>query len=501
MATLSPARASVPLLPGLSLVNRGKVRDTYDLGSNLLLIVCTDGVSIFDFVLNALVPEKGTILTAMTHFWLTMLEEHGIRTHMVAAGAAIDEYLPAELQNNQLLQSRAMVVRRLVMTPVEFIGRTCLTGSGLGEYVHTGSVCGVKLPAGLQDGDELPYILGTPTTKAEEGHDEPLPADEIRRQYPEQTQLLSQILQIGGGYARKRGILLADSKLEFGVNEENGQVTLGDEALTPDSSRFWGVAEWRQSRKPQVGRKAPTPFDKQFVREFGLLRGVNKLDPKNPTDVALVHGLKVPEYVVDITTQTYRYIFWRLTGLTVEDYFEQKLGVVLPRKQKRIALVFGSQSDIPVAGLLTPEMLGGAGVLVNIISCHRNPSEVDEFAQDLQDVDVVIAAGGLAFALPGVLDAWLHKWQKCIPVVGVAFGQEGSQELLAAQLSISQLPGQPVVMDEMTGEVYSGREGFREALARVLCGELPPPKARKDRQAYMGLNVEEYNELAEGRVL
>ena len=214
MAKLSPARAGVKLLPGQKVLSRGKVRDTYDLECNLLSSA-TDGVSIFDFVLNALVPQKGIILNAMNHFWDNYLRQFGIQTHLVAVGSAIDEFLPENLRGNIDLQSRAVVVKRLKMAPVEFIARAVLTGSAIKSYQKSSEVCGHKLMPGLQDGDELPFIMDTPTSKAEVGHDENLPADEIRRKYPGQTYSLIQIFQIIAHKAKEQGIFLADTKLEF----------------------------------------------------------------------------------------------------------------------------------------------------------------------------------------------------------------------------------------------------------------------------------------------
>ena len=171
MPTLSPAREQVPLLEGLTLFHRGKVRDTYDLGDDRLLVVATDGISIFDFVLNAIVPQKGMVLTAMNHFWLRRLESAGVETHLIAAGASIDQHLPEAYRGNSELQARALVVRKLDMIPVEFIARGYLTGSAFTEYMKAGKVCGHELKQGLQDGDDLSEPIDTPTTKAMEGKD------------------------------------------------------------------------------------------------------------------------------------------------------------------------------------------------------------------------------------------------------------------------------------------------------------------------------------------
>jgi len=325
MSKHSPARANVSLLPGLELFSRGKVRDTYILPNDNFLSVTTDGISIFDFVLNALVPGKGVILNAMSHFWFQYLSNFGIKTHFIAAGSDIDEYIPEMLKGDPYLQVRATVVKRLNMVDIEFVARAVLTGSALKSYKENLQVCGHRLPPGLQDCDELPYILDTPTTKAKEGHDENLLANEVRRKYPEQTYLLLMISQIASNYSKERGIKLADMKLEFG---EDG--TVGDEILTPDSSRFLEYKEWFEGRNVSGDRKAPPPYDKQLIRNWGIAEGINKLDPKKPEDIARVHNLIVPEKLIRQTTETYRRIFWRLTGFTIASYLRFKMKVNIP---------------------------------------------------------------------------------------------------------------------------------------------------------------------------
>jgi len=324
MATLSPVRANWPPLKGIKLLSRGKVRDTYELSETTLLSVATDGLSIFDFVLNALVPQKGVVLNCMNHFWSDYLGQFNIQTHLLAAGAGIDEYLPQHLQDNRDLQSRAIVVQKMNMAPVEFIYRSVLTGSAVGNYKKDGTVCEHQLPPGLQDGDSLPYILDTPTTKAEVGHDENMSFREVRRAYPMQTLMGLQIFQICSNYAQTRGIKLADTKFEFG--QDGFGELIGDEIVTPDSSRFWEFDEWQKSRQEET-RKAPNPYDKQLVRAWGIEMSINRHDPKKPEDVAWVHSLKVPDGVIDRTATTYRRIFWRLTGCQIQEYLIDRMGL------------------------------------------------------------------------------------------------------------------------------------------------------------------------------
>lgn len=493
MAKLSPIRASVPLFPNLTLHNRGKVRDNYIIRlpylapyRNLLLSWASDGISIFDFVLNALVPQKGQILTAFTHFWLKHLGEYGIDTHLVASGAETDIFLPPELQGNADTQSRALVVQRLKMAPVEFIVRGYLTGSGLAAYRKDGAVCGHLLPPNLEDGDEIPAI-DTPTTKAEEGHDEHVDAASVRARYPKETYLALRVYSIGRLISLPRGIIPADTKLEFGSG------LLGDEVLTPDSSRYWDLKEWKKSRAT-TPRKAPSPWDKEYVRAWGIEMGINKLDPKNPEHLATVHAMTVPDRVIRRTTQIYRYIFWRLTGQTLEEYFERVLQVKLPRPRRKVVVVLGSESDLPHLQNVMYKDNGRyrlyGEVMAHVISCHRNPDALANFVTGgCNGATTIIAAGGKAFALPGVLDALIHTSEQDISVVGVALGTPGTRSFDAAVLSIDELPDQPVVMDEITGKVYAGVEGLWNALNRALTGELPPPKSRKEKPPLFNVQI------------
>jgi phosphoribosylaminoimidazole-succinocarboxamide synthase len=497
MTTLSPARLSVPTLSGLEdPINRGKIADSYDVIENNLLTYRSDGVSIFDHVLDCLVPQKGMVLTAMSHYSLKLLEQYGVKTHLVAAGAEINRFLPERLRGDTAIQSRSLVVRKLIMDDAEFIARSCFVKSSSsfrGYNIETGGeICGHALPPGLQDGDPLPFILDTPTTKAKVGHDEALPASEMRLKFPEQTLLLLETFQIMSRHGEERGIKLVDTKLEFG-RDYSGTVRLADETYTPDSSRFLSLALWLLGRIGEK-RSMPPPWDKQFVRAWGLEHGINNLRPENPDDVAKVHALQVPAHLIEMTTQIYRYICWRWTGRTLENYMIERLGVPLERPKKKVAIIFGSESDIPtIRAFAAPTAwsnFAGGKPEVHVISCHRNPDLLRQYARDCKD-DVIIAAGGKAFAMPGILDAFLHAEGKHIPVIGVALGQPNSDSLKAAELSISDLPGEPVLMDELSGKVYSGPEGFLEAIRRVAFGELPPKKSRTERPAKLRIDAAE----------
>ncbi|OGZ79352.1 MAG: hypothetical protein A2358_00085 [Candidatus Staskawiczbacteria bacterium RIFOXYB1_FULL_37_44] len=450
-----------------------------------MLSVATNGISIFDFVLNALVPLKGVILNAMNHFWCQHLEGFGIKTHLLAAGADIDAHLPDALRGNVDLQSRAIVIRRMQMAPVEFIVRAVLTGSAVKSYRETGKVCGHIIPPGLQDGDAFPYLLDTPTTKAEEGHDENMDFMQVRQRYPQQTLQALQVFQICSAYAESRGIKIADTKFEFGADG-----TIGDEIMTPDSSRFWEYQTWLEGRKPTADRKAPPPYDKQLVRAWGITKGINKLNPENLGDVLRVHSLDLPEGLIRQTTQTYRYIFWRLTGTTIEVYLRENMDVQATfRPVPRIAIICGSESDLPVVRKVLDQFFPNvAHVSIHVMSCHRNPEELRDYARsDIRGTDAVICCGSKWLELPGDLDAQLHAAGNDIPVIGVALGAQGSRSLLAAQLAIEELPGTPVVINESSGRCYTGENGLYDAIRRVAFGELPPPKPRVNKPVQMNV--------------
>ncbi len=332
MPKLSPMRAAVPLVEGLGEpIHRGKVRDTYDIGSGMLLVVATDGVSIFDIVMNAVIPYKGPVLMAMTHFWMRKFAEEGLPTHFVAAGDSIDMYLPRAARGNIWAQSRSMVVHRLDMCSGEFINRSHYLSSSTSfkgySIVNGGEICGHILPPGLQDGDALPGIIDTPTTKADEGHDLPRDAAATRARYPEETALVSRAFDIASAHADSCGIIMPDGKGEVG-RSRRGILMLGDEYGTPDSSRFWDKQLWTELQRGSP-RKSPPPYDKQFVRAWGIEHGVNKLNPENADDVARAHALTIPDELIDETTRLYREICRRITGQTLVQYLENELGVTL----------------------------------------------------------------------------------------------------------------------------------------------------------------------------
>ena len=289
-------------LPGL--LYRGKVRDTYDLGQGLLLMVATDRISAFDVVLPTGIPDKGAILSQLSAFWFRRTA-HLVPNHLVAladepeAAQVSDERgLLADLDPN--IRRRAMVVKRAQRVDVECIARGYLAGSAWAEYQRQGTTGGESAPTGLLEGSKLPDVLFTPTTKAEEGHDEPITLAAMEHMVgKELTQTLKaftiQVYQFAEAYAAERGIIIADTKMEFGLLD--GQVILIDELLTPDSSRFWDSAGYAP------GQGQPN-FDKQFVRDWLTKSGWDR-EPPAPA---------LPQDVVERTRERYLEAFKRLTG-------------------------------------------------------------------------------------------------------------------------------------------------------------------------------------------
>ena len=288
-------------LPGYAHLYSGKVRDLYaplggdgEVREDQLLLVASDRMSAYDFVLDTPIPDKGAVLTQMSLWWFEQLADL-VPHHVVSTE------VPAEVAG------RAVLVERLKMLPVECVARAYLTGGGLGEYRSTGTVSGVALPAGLVDGSRLPEPVFTPSTKAPAGeHDEPIPYEgvvaEIGADLASRVRDLTvRILQRGNEIATERGIILADTKVEFGMRGD--EVVLADEVLTPDSSRFWPADQW------QPGRQQPS-YDKQFVRDWltSPASGWDKDSGEAPPSL--------PEVVVEQTRAKYVEAYERLTGET-----------------------------------------------------------------------------------------------------------------------------------------------------------------------------------------
>ena len=283
-------------LPGVKLHGRGKVRDIYDLGEHFL-IVATDRLSAFDVVLPTPIPDKGKVLTQMSAFWFDHFK-NVVPNHLISTD--VSDY-PKELHRfRDQLEGRSMLVKKAKVFPIECVARGFLTGSGLKEYNKTGSVCGIPLPAGLRDSDRLPKPIFTPATKAETGHDENISEEQAGKIVGEENirrlkELTLSLYTRGVEYASGRGIIICDTKFEFGIID--GRITIVDEMLTPDSSRFWPADQYTPG-KPQPS------FDKQFVRDYLERIGWNKQPP----------GPELPDDIVNMTSAKYVEALRILTG-------------------------------------------------------------------------------------------------------------------------------------------------------------------------------------------
>jgi phosphoribosylaminoimidazole-succinocarboxamide synthase len=287
----------------LPLFFRGKVRDTYDLG-NRLLIVATDRISAFDVVLPCGIPNKGLVLNKLSAFWFNQTRDL-VTNHMVEAVddvSSLDAYLSAESRSAapSYLAGRSMVVKKVKRIMVECVVRGYLAGSAWAEYEKSGAIFGQPLPEGLKQSQELPQPLFTPTTKAEAGHDLPMSKDEMKELVGDQvTEEMEEkslaVYNYARGYAIARGIIIADTKFEFGLDGD--KLILIDELLTPDSSRIWDAGLYK------VGQSQPS-FDKQPVRDWLTQSGWNK-EPPAPV---------LPDEVIEATTRRYEQAYHRLTG-------------------------------------------------------------------------------------------------------------------------------------------------------------------------------------------
>ncbi|MGB5290779.1 MAG: phosphoribosylaminoimidazolesuccinocarboxamide synthase [Lysobacterales bacterium] len=286
------------MLSCLPLIHQGKVRDSFALDENHMLIVASDRLSAFDVVLPDPVPGKGALLTRVSNFWFEKTK-HIIDNHLT--GIPVSDVI-ADPALAALIQDRSVIVRRLKPLPVEAIVRGYLIGSGWKDYQQTGSVCGIGLPPGLQQADRLPEVLFTPSTKAAAGdHDENVDFDTVAKTIGED--LASQIkdasikiYEFAAAYALERGIIIADTKFEFGLDSD-GKLYLMDEILTPDSSRFWPKDSW------QPGTSPPS-FDKQFIRDYLETLDWNKKAP----------GPRLPASIIESTVQNYANACRILTG-------------------------------------------------------------------------------------------------------------------------------------------------------------------------------------------
>jgi len=271
-------------------VGSGKVRELYAIDDERLLLTASDRISVFDVVLPTEIPDKGRVLTGLSGYWFERTKEI-VPNHLLA----IRE------------DGRSMECKRLEMLPIECVVRGYLSGSGWKSYRESGEVCGIALPEGLRESDKLPEPIFTPTTKATEGHDEALTPEQAaelvgQERFDELSSISIKLYETAAGAAAEKGIIIADTKFELGLDEE-GRVVLGDEIFTPDSSRFWPADEYEPGA-------SPPSFDKQFVRDYAESLGWDKTPP----------GPELPDEVVAGTRARYLEAFEQITGVTFDDY-------------------------------------------------------------------------------------------------------------------------------------------------------------------------------------
>ncbi len=276
-------------------ISSGKVREIYEVDDDKLLLVVSDRISAFDYILPSPVPNKGKILNQISAFWFDFIKDI-IPNHVISTDL---KDFPEEFQTEEF-EGRSMLVKKLKMIPVECIVRGYITGSGWKSYQADGTVCGITLPEGLQESEKLPEPIFTPTTKAAEGHDENISFEEVCQLIGEDLakELRAKTIEIYSKcaeYAATKGVIIADTKFEFGV-DENGTLVIGDEVLTPDSSRFWPANDYEVGR----GQKS---FDKQYLRDWMKSTGY---DPEA--------GIPIPDEVINTTVNKYKEAYKILTG-------------------------------------------------------------------------------------------------------------------------------------------------------------------------------------------
>ncbi|MDQ3127220.1 MAG: phosphoribosylaminoimidazolesuccinocarboxamide synthase [Chloroflexota bacterium] len=290
-----------------SFLRSGKVRDLYAVGADRLLLVASDRLSAFDVVLPTPIPDKGRVLTGVSRFWFEKTADL-VPNHLV--GVAPEDIPGGRPEDADELRGRMMLCRRVEPLPIEVIVRGYLAGSGWKDYGRTGAVCGISLPAGLRESERLPEPLFTPSTKAEEGHDENISIDEAAELVGETVvervaDLAIALYRRGAEIAEPAGVILADTKFEFGIDPASGELLLIDEVMTPDSSRFWDAADYEPGR-------SQASFDKQYVRDYLETLDWDKTPP----------GPELPADVVAGTRARYVEAFERITGASFQRYLD-----------------------------------------------------------------------------------------------------------------------------------------------------------------------------------
>ncbi len=283
-------------MPDIGEPRRGKVRDIYDVGEHLLLVV-TDRVSAFDVIMPNGIPGKGKLLTAISLFWFDQMKDI-IENHIVSS--KVEDFHPELQKYGEMLEGRSVLVKKAEVVPVECIVRGYISGSGWASYLEDGTICGIGLPAGLKESARLPSPLFTPSTKAETGHDINISFEEVVNVVGAETaeklrDTSHGVYETASSIAEKKGIIIADTKMEFGTID--GRIILIDELLTPDASRFWSIKDYAPGRSQDS-------FDKQIVRDYLLTLDWDKTPP----------APELPPHIVEKTAQRYHEIFEILTG-------------------------------------------------------------------------------------------------------------------------------------------------------------------------------------------
>lgn len=465
-----PSRCAPPFLIDGVPTYVGKVRDNSLLGPDAILSAVSGRFSSNDFVI-ASAPKLGMYRNIMAVAGKLSLENY-LRHDMVAYGAGIDEFIPEAYRGNPELQACATILRPLSMIPVEFVYRSHLTGSGYRDYKETGELFGVRLPEGMRDGEELPEVMFTPTTKETGAHDAPMSPAYVWNQYPDAVRAGFAAFLVDRTHCDTKCYLVQpDTKYELGYDSD-GQLRFGDENRTVDCARFWDIWEW--SGCIDKGQAFPRSLSKEALRIHvkELLAG---RDPANPEDIRYVHEEMqlAPEFFQDLE-RLYRYMTWRLVGMKAESYLREMMGVFDP-PEVRVDVLVGSPSDEKwlADGLDLLRKTGSYGVGL-VCSAHRNPDTLSDYARN-ESPNVVVCAGSKALALPGDLRAQFNKvaGKKNIPVIGVALEGSEPEDIEDAVRAIAGLPGLFVEMDSV-GLPYQGANGFLEACRSAVYDEFYP---------------------------
>lgn len=501
-----PKQVNMRLLPWEP-TYKGKVRDIYPVPGHedLMAVVVTDRLSVFDVVLGFEIPDKGIVLNTHNVHIKVGLEKAGIvKTDLVAWGKDVDQYLPEELRGNPEIQARTTIVKKYDPIKFEIIIRDRLWGSAAKGYPDkspynptTGMLFGQFVGKDLKPADEFPELVFDPTTKAGEGeHDTRVSADKVNQAYPGIQETAIKIFKHVQGDSRRRGFELVDFKIELAY--VNGEFILLDETATLDAARYWLIGQLKQYQAGDI-KKLPE-MSKEYARDCANELGIEALAEQERWDEA--QQVMFTSAQITWVRMIYRYMFMQLTGVCLETYWQTN-GVNL--HDKRVILVIaGSKSDDPQQEAGIAFLKSNAPNHRMVCSCHGSPAELLAIVGMIKrgefgDIKAIVAGAGMAAHLPGMLNAFLTMYRiGHIPVLGVGFSSGAAEATdanehskcvnkeMAALRSIDQLPGQPVEVQE-NGFAYFGAEGFLDAcLAAAKREFLPKPSSKRDAILYYG---------------